>query len=133
MARRRVAELVIGVLYAVGAGAQTFDTLGNSEEFYGNMANLAWIRPAQLFVEEVLLPNSVMVTVLVIVFEATAAVAILTGRAAARPALVAGGVFSIVGAITASPIGTVGYLILAAIHFRLAALRNMEHRQSLGP
>ena len=123
MAIRTVAERVIGVLWAVGAGAQTFDTLRNSEKFYGDMADLAWIRPAKLLVEEVLLPNSVTVTVLVIVFQAAVAIAILSRRAAAGPALVAGGVFSVVGALTASPVGTVNYLILAAIHFWLARTR----------
>jgi hypothetical protein len=67
--------------------------------------------------------NSVAVTVLVIVFQAAVAKAILARRAAAGPALVAGEVFSIVGALTASPVGTVSYLLLAAIHFRLARSR----------
>lgn len=123
MTKRTVAVLAIGVLWAIGAGAQTFDTLQNSEKFYSDMANLAWIRPARLFVEEVLRPNSVTVTVLVIVFQAAIAIAILTRSAATGPALRAGGVFSVVGALTASPVGTVGYLILAAIHFRLAQAR----------
>lgn len=123
MTKRTVAELAIGVLWAIGAGAQTFDTLRHSEKFYGDMANLAWIRPARQLIEEVLLPNSVAVTVLVIVFQAAVAIAILARRAAAGPALVAGGIFSIVGALTASPVGTVSYLLLAAIHFRLARSR----------
>jgi hypothetical protein len=123
MAIRTVAELVIGGLYALGAGGQTLYVLRHSQKFYSDMANRAWLRPARLLTEEVLLPNSVAVTVLVIGFEAAAAIAILTRGAAVGPALVAGGVFSIIGALFGSPGETVGYGVLAAIHFMLASAR----------
>jgi hypothetical protein len=42
--------------------------------------------------------------------------------------LVAGGVFSVIGALTGSPAETVGYGILAAIQFKLAS-----DRKSAGP
>ncbi len=121
--RRNVAELIIGALYATGAGFQAFDTLRNSEEFYRDMADQAWLRPAQLLVERALVPNSFTVTLLVVIFQASLAVAILSRGAAVRPALQAGGVFSIVGALTGGPAETIGYAILAAIHFRLASKR----------
>jgi hypothetical protein len=126
MTKRTLVELALGVLWATGAAAQAFDTLRNSEKFYTEMANLAWIRPARLLIEEVLLPNSVAVTVLVVVFQASVAIAIFTRMAAVGPALVAGGVFSIVGALTASPVATASYLILAAVHFALAQHRKRE-------
>ena len=116
-------EIIIGVLYAMGAGFQAFDTLKHSQEFYQDMADLAWLGPAQDFVQGLLVPNSVVVTVLVVIFQATLAVAILSRRAAVRPALLAGGVFSIAGALTGGPAETIGYAILAYIHFRLAAAR----------
>lgn len=123
MRLRRTSEVVIGVLYAIGAVHQAFFVLPESREFYVAMAAQAWIRPAQIFVEEVLVPNSAAVTVLVAVFEATLAVAILSRGAAVRWALVAGGVFSIVGALTGSPAETIGFGLLAAIHFWLARER----------
>ena len=123
MAIRTVAELVIGVLYATGAGFQTFDTLRHSKKFYSDMADRAWIRPAETFIEKALLPNSFVITVLVATFQAAVAVAILTRGAWVGPALVAGGVFSIIGALTGSPAETVGYGVLAAIHFMLASAR----------
>ncbi len=123
MKGRTVAELVIGALYATGAGFQAFDTLRKSEEFYRDMANQAWLRPAELFVERVLVPNSFTVTVLVVVFQATLAIAIFSRGAAVRPALLAGGVFSIVGALTGGPAETVGYAVLSVIHFRIASKR----------
>jgi len=120
---RRTSEIVIGVLYAIGAVHQAFFVLPESREFYVAMAAQAWIRPAQIFVEEVLVPNSAAVTVLVAAFEATLAIAILSRGAAVRWALVAGGVFSIVGALTGSPAETIGYGLLAVVHFWLARVR----------
>jgi hypothetical protein len=121
MAVRTVAEVAIGVLYALGAGGQALYVLRHSQKFYGDMADRAWLRPAEILIEKVLLPNSVAVTVLVVVFEAAVAIAILTRGAAVGPALVAGGVFSIIGALFGSPGETVGYGVLAAIHFMLAS------------
>lgn len=121
MALRKVAELVIGVLYAIGAGHQALFVLRNSQEFYVEMADRAWLRPAQIFVEELLIPNSVAVTALVVVFQAGVAIGILTRGRGVRPALAAGGVFTIIGALTGSPAETVGYAILAVLQFRLAA------------
>jgi hypothetical protein len=121
MKLRTAAELAIGSLYAIGAGHQTLWVLRHSQEFYGDMANQAWLRPAEIVIEELILPNSVTVTILVIVFQAAVAIGILTRGAAVRPALVAGGVFSIIGAVFGSPAETVGYGLLAAIQFRLAS------------
>jgi len=121
--RRNIAELVIGALYATGALFQAFDTLRRSEEFYRVMAEQSWLRPAELFIERALVPNSFAVTVLVVIFQASLAIAIFSRGAAVRPALVAGGVFSIVGALTGGPAETVGYAVLALIHFRLASKR----------
>ena len=123
MKRRNIAELVIGALYATGAVFQAFDTLPKSEEFYRVMAEQAWLRPAELFVERALVPNSFAVTLLVVIFQAGLAIAIFSRGASVRPALMAGGVFSIVGALTGGPAETVGYAILAVIHFRLASKR----------
>lgn len=123
MKRRNITELVIGALYATGAVFQAFDTLRKSEEFYRVMAEQAWLRPAELFVERALVPNSFAVTLLVVIFQASLAIAIFSRGAAVRPALVTGGVFSIVGALTGGPAETVGYAVLAIIHFRLASKR----------
>jgi hypothetical protein len=120
---RKATEIVIGVLYGMGAVHQAVYVLPESREFYVSMAAQAWLRPAQVFIEELLVPNSAVVTILVVVFEATLAVAILSRGGAVRAALLAGGVFSIVGALTGSPAETVGFGLLAVIHFRLARAR----------
>jgi len=120
---RKAAEIMIGVLYAMGAIHQAVYVLPDSRGFYVSMAAQAWLRPAQTFIEEVFVPNSAVVTVLVVVFEAMLAIAILSRGAAVRWALVAGGVFSVVGALTGSPAETIGFGLLAAIHFWLARAR----------
>ena len=121
---RKAAELTIGILYAIGAVHQAFFVLRRSEQFYVEMADQAWLPPAQAFIERFLVPNSAVVTVLVVIFEASLAVAILSRGTAVRPALIAGGVFSIVGALTGGPAETIGYSLLAALHFWLAAKRH---------
>ena len=121
MALRPAIEVVIGTFYALGAGAQVLWVLRHSEKFYRDMAERAWLPPAEAFIEAVLVPNSVLITVLVAVFEAGLAIAILTRGVAVGPALVVGGIFSIVGALTGSPGETVFYGALAAVHFWLAA------------
>jgi hypothetical protein len=118
---RTVAEVVIGVFYALGAGYQGLWVLRHSRKFYEDMADHSWLPPAEAFIEKVLVPNSVTVTVLVAVFEAGAAIAILTRGAAVGPALIAGGIFSIVGALTGSRGEAAFYSALAALHFWLAA------------
>ncbi|MCP3988421.1 MAG: hypothetical protein GY926_08330 [bacterium] len=121
MAFRTAIEVVIGVLYALGAGAQALWVLRHSEKFYRDMADRAWLPPAEELIQRLLVPNSVMITGLVAVSEAALAIAILTRGTAAGPALVAGGVFSVIGALTGSPGETGLYGALAAVHFWLAA------------
>ena len=123
---RSALEVVIGLLYAVGAMSQALSTLPNSTQFYLDMAGLAWMPPAQSFIEQFLVPNSGVVTVLVVVFEAGTAAGILTRGSMVRPALIAGGIFSLVGAITGSSAETVGYGVLAALQFWLAHERKLD-------
>ncbi len=121
MVNRTVIEVVIGVFYAVGAGSQALWILPRGQKWYEDMADRAWLPPAEVFIEKVLVPNSVTVTVLAAIFEAAVAIAILTRGAAVVPALIAGGVFSIVGALIGSPGETVFYGAVAVLHFWLAA------------
>lgn len=115
-----VAEFTIGLLYAIGAVLQTAIVLRNSQKFYSDMANRAWFPVSKLLVRRVLLPNSAIVTILVILLETGLALAILTGGSSVGPALVVGGLFSILGGITGSPGETLGYWALAGVHFWLA-------------
>jgi len=78
------------VFYAVGAGSQALWILPRGQKWYEDMADRAWLPPAEVFIEKVLVPNSVTVTVLAAIFEAAVAIAILTRGAAVVPALIAG-------------------------------------------
>jgi len=116
-----IAETVIGVLYALGTTYQGLFVLRSSQDFYLTMADRAWIEPAEVFIEDFLVPNSLVVTILVVVFQGVLAVAILSRGSFVAPALMAGGVFSLVGAFTGNPAETVGYVGLAGMHFWLSA------------
>jgi hypothetical protein len=118
---RTIAELVIGVLYALGTIHQGLFVLRSSEDFYLTMADRAWIEPAEEYIRSFLVPNSLIITVLVVVFQGLLAIAILSRGPLVAPALVAGGIFSLVGAFTGNPAETIGYVGLAGIHFWLAA------------
>ena len=87
------------------------------------MADQAWIGWAEAFVRNVLVSNSFVVTVLVVAFQGALAVAILTRGSLVRGALIAGGVFSVVGALTGNLAETIGYLLLAGLHFWLSTAR----------
>lgn len=118
---RAIAEIVIGVLYALGTIHQGFFVFRSSEDFYLTMAERAWMEPAEAFIENVLIPNSLIVTILVVVFQGLLAVAILSRGSFVAPALIAGGIFSLIGAFTGNPTETIGYVGLAGMHFWLAA------------
>ena len=75
---RTVAEVAIGVLYAVGAVFNTVWTLRHNAEFYGDFADGAWLSPARWVIRNLVIPNGTLFTVLLIVFQATVAIAILT-------------------------------------------------------
>ncbi len=103
MTFRTIIEVVIGVLYAIGATHQALWTLHHSQDFYLDMADRAWLGPAQTFIEELLVPHSVAVTVFVVLLQAMIAIAILSrGRWVGR-ALIAGGFFSIICANVNKP------------------------------
>ncbi len=111
---RNVAEIGFGVLLAIGAVFNATYTLRNGAEFYRSFADGAWLAPARDLVERLVIPNATVFTVAVVLFEATAAVLILTRGDAVRLGLFAGAAFALVAAAASSPGGTIGNLILAA-------------------
>ncbi|MFQ5932465.1 MAG: hypothetical protein ACE5MM_08665 [Nitrospiraceae bacterium] len=120
---RSVAEIAFGVLHGVGAVFNTVYTLRNYAEFYGSFANGAWFGPAESLIRNVVIPNGTLFTVLLIVFQAAIAIAILTRGDLVQPALFAGGVFALAVAFFSSPGGAAANLALAAIQFALALTR----------
>ncbi len=123
MMLRTVAEIAIGVLYAVGAVFNTVWTLRHSAEFYGDFADGAWLSPARWVIRNVVIPNGTLFTVLLIGFQAAVAIVILTRGELVEVALLAGGTFSLVVAFFTSPGGTAANLALAVVQYALAAAR----------
>jgi len=121
---RSIAEITIGVLYAIGAVHQLAFVLQDSDAFYEAMAAASWLPPANTFIDQVLQPWSTVVTLVVGLLEASLAIAILSRGRAVRTALCVGGAFSVLGALTGAPLETVGYGALAALHFWLASQRS---------
>jgi hypothetical protein len=120
---RSVAEIAIGVIYGVGAAFNTVYTLRHSAEFYGDFADGAWFPPARWFIRRLVIPNGTVVTVLVILFQVTVAVAILSRGDLVTAALYTGATFALVVAFFSSPRGAVGNVALAALQFGLAVTR----------
>jgi hypothetical protein len=117
---RTVAEIGIGVLFGVGAVFHVVYTLRHGGEFYGSFADGAWLAPARWVINRVVLPNATVVTVLLILFQATVAVLIVTRGELVAGALWAGAVFAGLAALASSPGGTVGNVVLAAVQIILA-------------
>jgi len=120
---RTFGEIAIGVLFAIGAVFNTVYTLRNSDEFYGGFAEGAWLKPARWFVDDVVIPNATVFTVLLILFQIAVAVLILTRGDLVTAALVAGATFAVLAALASNLGGTVGNLSLAAIQIALALAR----------
>lgn len=118
-----VAEIAVGALFAVGAAFNVVYTLRNSEEFYGEFADRAWLAPAGRMINRLVIPNGVAFTVLLIVFQMAVAAAVLSRGALVGPALVVGGCFAAVVALFSSPGGAVGNVALATLQFALAWTR----------
>lgn len=115
-----VAEMAVGVVYAAGAVFNTVYTLRHTACFYGDFADGAWLKPAEWFIRNVVIPHGRLFTVILIVFQAAVAVAILTRGDFVEAALLVGGAFSLVVAFFSSPAGTAATLGLAMIQFALA-------------
>jgi hypothetical protein len=120
---RNLGEIGFGVLLAIGAVFNTTYTLRNGAEFYRSFADGAWLPPARAVLDKVVIPNATTVTVTVILFEATAALLILTRGGLVQPALIAGAGFALLAAVASSPGGTIANLILAALMLILAMTR----------
>lgn len=120
---RSAVEIAIGTLYAVGAVFNGVYTLRHGSELYGDFADGAWLSPAEWLIRRMVIPNAALFTVLLILFQVTVSILILTRGDLVKPALLAGGAFSCVIALFSSPGGTAGNLTLAMIQFAAAASR----------
>lgn len=68
---RNIGEIGFGVLFGIGAVFNATYTRTHGEEFYGSFAEGAWLGPARRVIEKVVIPNTTVVTVLLVLFGAT--------------------------------------------------------------
>lgn len=120
---RLVVEVALGVLYAVGAVFNSLYTLRHGADFYEDFADNAWLSPARRLINSLVIPNATVFTLLLIVFQAAIAIAILTRGEFVKPALLAGGAFSLGVAFFSNPAGAFAGLALATLQFGLALSR----------
>ena len=102
---RTVAEILIGLLFAAGAIFNVVYTRTHTAEFYGSFVDGAWLPPAKTFVRQVVLPNAVAFTVLVIVVQVAVALGIELRSGTVR----AEGDLDFRGALGVDPDAAVGF------------------------
>lgn len=65
-------------MFSIRAVFNTVHTLSHTDEFYGSFADGAWFGPASWFVNDVVIPNAVVFTILVVAFQVSVAAFIFT-------------------------------------------------------
>lgn len=98
---RNVGEIGFGILLLAGAIFNLAYTLRHSKEFYGSFAANAWFRPYRALIQRMVIPHAMLFTILLIAFQASVGLMLLTRGSLVNPALIAGAVFSL-GVIPAS-------------------------------
>ncbi|MDH3247904.1 MAG: hypothetical protein OEQ47_03040 [Acidimicrobiia bacterium] len=117
---RDIAEIAIGLLFAVGAVFNATYTRTHVRDFYGSFVVDSWFAPGRRLVERIVLPNAAIFNGGVVVFQVAVAVAILSRGDLTTAGLTAGAVFASLAALASSPAGTAGNLALAGIQAALA-------------
>lgn len=117
---RSALEVAVGLLFLIGAVFNSVYTRGHGQEFYGEWAAKAWLPPAGRAISRLVLPRTKAFTVVLVVFQALVALAILSRGDIANPALLVGGAFALVVAFFSSPGGAVANVSLAALQWALA-------------
>jgi len=112
---RNVVEIGFGVLFIVAAIFHLSYTLRYGKEIYGSFATNAWLNSYRELIRKIIIPHAVPFTVLLIAFQVSIGLMLLTKRGLTEPALIAGAVFSLVIIPASNVRGVMANLILAAI------------------
>ncbi len=120
---KTVAEIVIGLVYVVGAIFNSLYTLRHGDEFYGSFAKGAWFAPLRAFINRIVIPNSRPFTFLIIGFQLLVAFAIISRGPYVAYGLYAGALFCLGAAVASNVAGAMANLILAAVQFLLTYAR----------
>ena len=112
---RNVAEIGFGVLFIIGAVFHSSYTLRHGREIYNRFATNAWFYHYRKLIQNGIIPNATYFTVLLIIFQASIGLMLLTRGILVEPALIAGALFSIVIVPASNIRGAMANLILAAV------------------
>jgi len=86
---RNLLEIGFGVLFIIGAVFNTFYTLRHGDEFFGGFTDNAILAPSGRLIRKVVIPNAKAFTILLIAFQVTVAICILSRGALVKPGLIA--------------------------------------------
>jgi hypothetical protein len=120
---RNIIEIGLGLVYLIGAGFSSVYTLRHGEEFFGSFANGAWFFPSRWVVLNIVLPYSKLFTILLIVFQLSVAISILSRGVLVKPGLMAGAIFSLAAVMVSNIPGAMANLVLAAVQLFLGFTR----------
>jgi hypothetical protein len=117
---RNLLEIGFGLVYLIGAIFNSLYTLRHGDEFYGSFARGAWFTPSRRFIQAVVIPRSRVFTILLIIFQALVAFAILSRGPIVAYGLIAGALFCQGVVLVSNTTGAIANLVLAAAQFLLA-------------
>ena len=112
---RNVAEIGFGILFIIGAIFHSSYTLRHGREIYEGFATNAWFNHYRKLIQNGIIPRAKYFTVLLIIFQASIGLMLLTRGSLVEPALIAGALFSLVIVPASNVRGAMASLILAAV------------------
>jgi hypothetical protein len=117
---RAILEIGLGIVYLVGAVFNTLYTYRHGDEFYGGFARGTLIPPVRRLIEGVVIPRSRAFTIVLVIFQVSVALALLSRGPYTAYGLWAGALFCLVAAAASSLGGAIANLILAVLQGFLA-------------
>ena len=120
---RNIIEIGFGLVYLMGAIFNSVYTLRHGEKFYGSFAENAWFVPSRSLVRNDVVPNSKPLTGLLIIFQLSVALSIVSRGSLVQPGLIAGAVFSLAAVMVSNVPGALANLTMAIVQLFLAFTR----------
>lgn len=118
-----IVEIGFGVLFIIGAIFHTLYTLRHGKALYGNFANNAWLDLYRTIIWKLVIPHTTVFTILLIIFQMSVGLMILTRGSLIEEGLFAGAAFSLAIIPASNTRGILANSGLAAVLVVLALLR----------
>jgi hypothetical protein len=120
---RNILEVGVGIVYLIGAVFNSLYTFRHGEEFYGIFARGTWLKPTGQAMRKMVIPQSKMFTGLLVVFQVSAALSILSRGSFVGFGLIAGATFCFIAALVSNTTGAIANFILAGVQLFLLLTR----------